>query len=213
MLDNDLINKSSEPFIFIASSIELQNYFKAKAESRDFISYLPIYLDATCNGLQHLAAILKDAPLGEMTNLTPSSLNDNPKDLYSSLIPSIKKSIEDVVQLDNSLKDLLLIPIDRKFIKRSIMTISYNVTVRGVFEQLITDFFILCPCNPNNLEEIDSNLKFSDLDFKPLYRYKLKSNENIIIGSKVLFELSKIIRNSLYTIHNNLQNYVNFIEN
>lgn len=141
MLDNDLINKSSEPFIFIASSIELQNYFKAKAESRDFISYLPIYLDATCNGLQHLAAILKDAPLGEMTNLTPSSLNDNPKDLYSSLIPSIKKSIEDVVQLDNSLKDLLLIPIDRKFIKRSIMTISYNVTVRGVFEQLITDFF------------------------------------------------------------------------
>ena len=52
----------------------------------------PIFLDATCNGIQHLAAILQDIELGTQVNLLPNN-KDNPEDFYSKISNPINKAI------------------------------------------------------------------------------------------------------------------------
>lgn len=43
---------------------------------------IPVQLDGTCNGFQHLAALTGDETLAPLVNLTESSLEDAPADLY-----------------------------------------------------------------------------------------------------------------------------------
>jgi hypothetical protein len=47
-LDIDYIFEAEEPFLFLSCCLELKGYFD---DPDNFISRLPIYLDATCNGL------------------------------------------------------------------------------------------------------------------------------------------------------------------
>lgn len=44
-----------------------------------FVSHLPVYVDGTCNGIQHFAAIGRCPELARMVNLAPS---DTPQDIY-----------------------------------------------------------------------------------------------------------------------------------
>ncbi|KAI9471778.1 hypothetical protein BDB00DRAFT_776701, partial [Zychaea mexicana] len=52
--------KADESMLFLAFCFELQGYNK---DPLSFISRLPIYLDATYNGVQHLAAMISDFDL------------------------------------------------------------------------------------------------------------------------------------------------------
>ena len=74
--------------MFLACSLELQGYYK---DPNNFISHLPILLDGTCNGLQHLSAIANDINLAEKVNICESVDTDDPKDVYSELLNPIKK--------------------------------------------------------------------------------------------------------------------------
>ncbi|KAI9494216.1 hypothetical protein BDB00DRAFT_762250, partial [Zychaea mexicana] len=52
--------KADESMLFLACCFELQGYNK---DPLSFISRLPIYLDATYNSVQHLAAMISDFDL------------------------------------------------------------------------------------------------------------------------------------------------------
>ena len=92
--ENNLWLSAEEPIIFLACALELKEYTK----NPYFISRLPILLDATCNGLQHLSAIANDINLAERVNISPSTDDKTPEDIYSDLIQPIKDSITTLVK-------------------------------------------------------------------------------------------------------------------
>ncbi|WP_026227624.1 DNA-directed RNA polymerase [Hoeflea sp. 108] len=69
-------NKVDKPFQALAAIFEWVDFLN---EGYGFISKLPVMVDGTCNGIQHLSAILRDEVAGRYVNLIPS---DRPQDIY-----------------------------------------------------------------------------------------------------------------------------------
>jgi DNA-directed RNA polymerase len=88
-LDKDLILSAENPFLFISFCIIMRNI----NSNPNYLVKLPIFLDATCNGIQHLAAILQDLELGTKVNLASYDESKGPNDIYSELIDPINNAI------------------------------------------------------------------------------------------------------------------------
>src|SRR5580658_3782838 len=127
---------AKEPFLFLSACLEYINVIN----DGNYLSKLPIYIDATCNGLQHLAAMTNDINLGKYVNLLKSNNEEIPADIYKEMANKVIiniKNLVDNIPLGNDYIKLTKLNINRSFIKRGIMTISYGSTVRGIYEQLI----------------------------------------------------------------------------
>ncbi len=81
--ENNIWLEADEPRIFLVCALELQEYIK----NPKFLSRLPILIDATCNGLQHLSSMACDIQLANKVNIGEFSNGDDPRDVYSELIP------------------------------------------------------------------------------------------------------------------------------
>lgn len=63
-------------------------------ENPDSKVHLPIFLDASCSGIQHLTALLRDPPrtgIASKVNLASKDISEKPDDFYSSMLPLINK--------------------------------------------------------------------------------------------------------------------------
>ena len=97
----------------------------------DHICHLPVSVDGTCNGLQHLSAMVRDAKGGRATNLLPS---EEPQDLYRQVAESVKAKVNASSQPELSWwRDQR---IDRELLKPAVMTTPYAVTKGTMREQL-----------------------------------------------------------------------------
>src|SRR5438105_15649500 len=65
--------------MFLAACLEWKRY---KEEGPDFRSHLPVSMDGTCNGYQHLSALGRDPIGGRATNLV---FADKPQDIYQDV--------------------------------------------------------------------------------------------------------------------------------
>lgn len=54
---------------------------------------IPIQLDGTCNGLQHLSAMFRDEAAAPLVNLTVSTLNQPPADLYGRVAELVNEAL------------------------------------------------------------------------------------------------------------------------
>jgi DNA-directed RNA polymerase len=88
-LDKDLILSAESPFIFTSFCLNMREIHN----NPNAIIKTPIFLDATCSGIQHLAGLMKDIELGSNTNLIPSTIEDKPGDIYTLLLETINKAI------------------------------------------------------------------------------------------------------------------------
>ena len=129
--------KADKPIQALASLLELQKAL-ASGDPQSFISHLPVGVDGTCNGLQHLSAAGRDEVGGRLVNLLPS---DVPCDAYKvvagrvrELLPGLASTPEETL-----LAHLWVGLINRSHVKRAIMTTPYGVTSQGVVTQLISD--------------------------------------------------------------------------
>ncbi|WP_269929978.1 DNA-directed RNA polymerase [Aminobacter sp. HY435] len=68
--------KADKPFQALAAIFEWVEFL---GEGYGYISHLPVMVDGTCNGIQHLSAILRDEVAGRYVNLVPA---DKPQDIY-----------------------------------------------------------------------------------------------------------------------------------
>ena len=101
-----------EPWCFIAAVLE---YYQCVITHTKKTSGLPVSVDATCSGLQHLSALALDRTAAEMVNVVPT---DKPSDGYRIVAEKAK----DI--LPEHLHPLLT----RKVTKKTVMTTPYGVT-------------------------------------------------------------------------------------
>ena len=118
--DNRLWLEADKPFQFLAWCYEISALVR---QGWGFETRLPCAADGSCNGLQHLSAILRDEQGGRATNLTVSDL---PEDIYTQVADKTKLAIQ---QDDTELaRKCLEFGIDRKIAKRPVMIVPYSGT-------------------------------------------------------------------------------------
>lgn len=98
-----------------------------------FSTYLPIKLDASCNGFQHLALLSDEVTIFEELNLSESVKGEDPKDFYSYILKTVKIHLQSMlVKSSGKEKDriirLLQLSLKRSHIKPLIMTKPYNAS-------------------------------------------------------------------------------------
>ena len=169
-----LLNKAKSKYLFLAFCLEYIRIKKAydSGNGDKINTYLPIQLDATCNGYQHLSMLSRDSKLAEQLNIFKPLKKAYPQDLYNLLamrinneLLNLKKDIEyntglnlvkeklemkkkkgddyDIEMVEKgadqlvknnldslySYERLIGFEIDRYFLKKSVMTESYNVSL------------------------------------------------------------------------------------
>lgn len=135
-MDLDFILKAESKFLFASFCLIMKEVDK----NPNTPVYLPVFLDATCSGIQHLAALLQDFETGSRVNLIPQTDSDKVGDIYSDLIEPINQAIQKYGK-DNEIYKLFRdIKLARKHIKSPIMTKVYNVSVKGIAQQLKSKF-------------------------------------------------------------------------
>jgi hypothetical protein len=132
---------AKEPYCFAAACAECVEADKC---GREYSTHLPVWLDATANGLQHLAMMLRDESLAKMVNLRPFY----PDDMWLRNEPD---DIADVYRIvaDAALRGLIADKADpasrflmnheeglRKLCKQPVMTLGYGVTEGGMLDQI-----------------------------------------------------------------------------
>lgn len=149
----DFWSKAEDPFGFLAFCFEWADFCKS-GKSPEFISRIPIGMDATCSGLQHFSALMKDKIGGSEVNLIP---NSKPNDIYKTVAEVTRRKHQEFIQDPNKfiqegdfkclskyttieLKQLARLwkteDIDRSLCKTPTMTTSYNVTISGITDQI-----------------------------------------------------------------------------
>lgn len=99
----------------------------------EYRSSLPIHMDATCSGLQHFSALLRDANGGRYVNLTDEG-QPRKMDVYQRVLDLLKVRLADKLSTpDRVLAELWLeAELDRDATKKPTMTYVYGATPRGV---------------------------------------------------------------------------------
>ena len=101
---------AEEPWQFLAACRE---YYTICIEQSRNTTSLCVATDATCSGLQILAGLAMDRSTAQLVNVLPS---DRPQDAYKVVAEKCKPNCPD------SIKEYM----DRKVVKRTVMTIPYN---------------------------------------------------------------------------------------
>lgn len=154
----NLISKAENKLLFSAFCIEYNKWIKAlnNNEISYFETHLPIQLDATCNGYQHLSLLIYDYDMAKELNLAESNWNDIPKDFYGFMITELINFFKKKLSSNKLLPEdkicyerLVNILIHRSAIKKAVMTIPYNVSVHQMIKY-IKEHFIKINENENN---------------------------------------------------------------
>ncbi len=169
--------QADSPLQFLAWCFEWADFTQMDQEGRglEFVSYLPIALDGSSNGLQHFACLLRDERLAERVNLMPTlGLNRTtgeqieiseeptlstadfetggdigglwPEDLYDDVATDVRGVLSKIANNETIMDDVLDAValaenlrqwggVDRKFLKRNIMTLAYGSNQRGYARQ------------------------------------------------------------------------------
>jgi DNA-directed RNA polymerase len=135
--------EADKPWMLLAACHEWKRY---REEGPDCISHLPISVDGSCNGYQHLSAMGLDPIGGRATNLIPGV---TPEDIYQWVADLVSRIVEIDAQRPGPIGDAawqLLGKIDRGLVKVPTMTTPYGVTRRTICEQLL-DSDTIKACN------------------------------------------------------------------
>lgn len=135
---NALIKDLSEPFQFISIGLAKMQYLKSEVKGLKCIINNPVLFDASCSGIQHISALTLDKNLAKYTNVITDNCNPEkelPEDFYTYALNRIRDKLS---KSDNEV--LRNIGLNRKIIKRSVMTIPYNISMTGIGEQLEEHF-------------------------------------------------------------------------
>ena len=127
---------ADKPLQFLAWCME---YAAWMTQPEGFVSRLPISMDGSCNGLQHLSALLRDEIGGAATNLIPAKTMADVYGLVAERTLERMKQGSDTANAD-LMQRWLEHGISRKAVKRAVMCTPYGVTRASATEYVIEDY-------------------------------------------------------------------------
>ena len=187
-MEPDFLSKAESKFLFAAFSLILRELDK----KADTLVYFPIFLDATCSGIQHFSALLKDLDLGNKVNLKKQTDIDKVEDIYSEMVEPINKAINAHGQENHDFVSLSLVKLNRKLLKPLIMTKLYNSTPFGMAQQL-----------KSNLIKEKSSLHTKLL--KDL-KYQVPGKDGILLLNNFeIFKIGQIVHEQIFKLYPSLK--------
>jgi DNA-directed RNA polymerase len=127
-LDPEFWMAAHAPWQFLAVCHELKEA-NDSGNPHTYHSTLPVSVDGSCNGLQHLSAMGLDPVGAEAVNLTPGPR----RDIYQIVADKVAATVDPESPWYGK--------VGRKTVKRGVMTTPYGVTPRGITKQLVSDGF------------------------------------------------------------------------
>lgn len=119
--------QADSPMQFLAWALEYREWVNDRTGS--FVNRIPVSMDGSCNGLQHLSAMMKDRIGGAATNLIPSErMNDIYKLVAEQMVRLMAAAREDDNEKESFRLRWLTIGANRSLVKRTVMTTPYGVT-------------------------------------------------------------------------------------
>jgi len=138
--NKDLWSGADKPWQFLAFCIEYERFLR---EGLGMLSYLPVGLDGSCNGLQNFSAMLRDEIGGAATNLIPAK---TPADIYTQVAVKCTEKLRKLVQADpNNIaaskwlsyaKSTETGALPRGLSKKPVMTLPYGSTQQSCRESI-----------------------------------------------------------------------------
>lgn len=133
--------EADDPWQALATCFELDQALRMGQNHAEYVSYLPVNMDGTCNGLQHFAAMCLDPIAAQQVNLTPSQV---PNRIYTYVAEMVYKQVQKDAHIipDGELTpayEWLRVGVSDKTVKRATMTLPYGVTPAGMQDQFVTD--------------------------------------------------------------------------
>jgi DNA-directed RNA polymerase len=137
--------KADSPFQFMAAAHEWV-WANRMADPEAFMSYVPVNLDGTCNGAQHLSIMARDLVGAKATNCTSEKKRN---DLYMEVANRVYEQVKadagsntnpEIGVIAAAFLPKLEKPSDRrKVVKRSVMTVPYGVSGYGIANFMVKD--------------------------------------------------------------------------
>ena len=124
---------ADDPWQFLAACQAWLGYLQEGAE---YVCHIPIHVDGSCNGLQHLSAMARDPVGAAATNLRPM---DERQDIYQLVADRVIAGVEEDAEAGNVMGQRWQGHVHRAVVKRAVMTVPYGVTDLGIKDQLIRD--------------------------------------------------------------------------
>jgi len=159
---------ADKPMQFLAFCLTYKHW----KDAPDAPIHLPVQIDGTCNGIQHIAALTGDRTLAEAVNVLPRA-DGFPADIYSELAEAARKNLgrlpEPKVESDHQeglkLADAWLAAdskpdawLNRKTAKGVVMTIPYgagpNAQAQAVLETIESQFIEAWNTHPLSAPEL-----------------------------------------------------------
>jgi DNA-directed RNA polymerase len=126
-----------KPFQALAATIEWVNFVR---HGDGFLSNLPVHVDGTCNGIQHLSALSRDREAGRLVNLVPDSKQH---DIYKVVAVDLQEVLEDMIHKglvgwDSAVFWMEMCDWDlpRSLTKRQVMVVPYGGTKDSFFQYI-----------------------------------------------------------------------------
>lgn len=125
---NQMWVDADKPWCALAAIFEFAGFME---QGDDFVSHLPIAMDGSNNGVQHLSAMGLDAEAA--VNLVPSEL---PQDVYLDVAQLVSSKVNSLALDGDEDARFWEGKIVRKLVKQPVMTYAYGSTVNGMKDQI-----------------------------------------------------------------------------
>jgi len=123
----------NEPWAALAALHEVVLAYRDRA---GFVSHLPVPMDGSCNGLQHLSAMGLDPVGAEATNMAAL---DERRDVYLLVADHVAQRVERDAEAGIPEAIAWRGKVGRDTVKRTVLATPYGITDQGIQRQLILD--------------------------------------------------------------------------
>ena len=135
-LDDPLAADPDEPstsFTFLAAALALKEALALDSPA-EYVCHIPVAMDATCSGLQHFSALMRDPLGGKYTNLLDAD-GDQKSDIYQRVGDLASTTVK---YPDANYSEFWAgHPISRAMAKRPTMTYCYSATLQSNIEYVV----------------------------------------------------------------------------
>lgn len=136
-VDSEFFKAADSPWCFYVAARELIRALDS-GSPETWETGVPIAMDATCSGLQHFSALLRDPVGGLLTNLMPTQ-GDEKEDIYAAVagltVGTVQKDRDNPEQGQYWLSQ----GIPRNMAKKPVMTFVYSGTLQSCMEYIYSD--------------------------------------------------------------------------